>query len=138
VANINSPEQIVLSGEVGGVQKAAQLAEAKGAKRAVILKVSGAFHSSLMQEAAERFKVLLTGMTFKAPKGLFLSNVTGDFVSSPDQIKENLGKQVTHSVQWVKTMTNLAAGGHQYFVEADLQLIAEKLTTKQKEIIHAS
>jgi [acyl-carrier-protein] S-malonyltransferase len=117
IANINSPEQIVFSGELGRIEKAAKLAEEKGAKRAIILKVSGAFHSSLMKEAGDKLRDLLVPMKFRTPKGLFLSNVTGNFESDPDKIKENLGRQVTQSVQWVETLRHLAARGERYFIE---------------------
>ena len=91
VANINSPEQIVLSGEKTGVEKAAEIAKSKGIKRVVVLNVSGAFHSSLMKEAEDKLTEHLKGITFNAPQGLFISNVTGNFESDPVKIKENLG-----------------------------------------------
>ena len=164
VANINSPEQIVLSGEAQFIERAAKLAEEKGAKRALVLKVSGAFHSSLMDEAADRLKALLTPIPFKVPQGLFLSNVTGDFEQNLEKIKENLGRQVTQSVQWVKTIERLASQNEKYFVElapgkvlkglarriqkevqvdnletvSDLDKIAESIKQKSEEALHAS
>jgi [acyl-carrier-protein] S-malonyltransferase len=117
VANINSPEQIVLSGELTAIEKAAKLAEEKGAKRAIILKVSGAFHSSLMKEAGDKLQNLLAQVKFRPPKSLFLSNVTGNFERDPEKIKENLWLQVTCSVEWVQTLKNLTARGERYFIE---------------------
>jgi len=135
VANINSPEQIVLSGELANIEKAAVLASENGAKRVLILKVSGAFHSSLMQEAADRLQALLGPVSFKAPQGLFLSNVTGDFESDPARIKENLGKQVTQSVRWVQTVENLAKRGEKHFIELAPGKVLKGLAKRiQKEV----
>jgi [acyl-carrier-protein] S-malonyltransferase len=164
VANINSPEQIVLSGEMTKIESAAKIAEAKGAKRALVLKVSGAFHSSLMEDAAKEFKKILTAVPFRAPQGLFLSNVTGDFETDPQKIKENLEKQVTGSVQWVKTMENLTRRSLKQFIEpapgkvlkglarrinseiqvdnletqGDILRLVDLLKKKEKEAVHAS
>lgn len=135
IANINSPEQIVLSGELTKIERAAALASEKGAKRALILKVSGAFHSSLMKEAGDRLQTLLAPVSFKDPKGLFLSNVTGDFESDPARIKENLGKQVTQSVRWVQTVERLASRGEKHFIEPAPGKVLKGLAKRiQKEV----
>jgi len=130
IANINSPEQIVLSGSVKGVEAAKVLAETTGAKRAVLLKVSGAFHSSLMNDAGEKLKATLEKIKFQEPKGLFLSNVTGAFETDPEKIKENLSLQVTHSVQWVKTLESLASRNEKYFIELSPGKVLKGLARK--------
>ncbi len=162
VANINSPDQIVLSGKKEAIAGAVDIATSMGAKRAIVLNVGGAFHSSLMKTAEEKLIELLETIQFKTPQGYFLSNVTGQFESSPETIKENLGKQVTSSVQWVKTLTALHERGEKLFIElapgrvlkglarkTNRELTVENLETKtdiekinqllkQKEASHAS
>jgi len=117
IANINSSEQIVLSGKRSRVEKALELAKEKGAKRAVRLNVSGAFHSELMKEAEVKLTAFLSGISFREPDGLFLSNVTGRFESDPQKIKENSAQQVTRSVRWVQTLQTLHQTKENYFIE---------------------
>ena len=111
LANLNSPEQMVISGPVAKVEKACQVAKAKGAKRVIPLKVSGAFHSSLMEHARAGLEAALAHTEIKAPLGLFIPNVTGTPVSNPDQIKLLLAKQLICPVQWIKTMTTVSESG---------------------------
>jgi len=107
IANINSPEQIVLSGTVDGIVKAARLATQKGAKKAIILKVSGAFHSRLMQSAMDELSNYLKNIQLKDPKAVFIPNVTGEPVSRSEEIRSLLCRQVTGSVLWTKTVSCL-------------------------------
>jgi [acyl-carrier-protein] S-malonyltransferase len=104
----NSPEQIVISGSPEAVKKACELAKAKGAKRAIPLKVGGAFHSSLMKEAEEGLKEALQTTEIREPKGIFLPNVLGTSVSSTEEIRGLLAGQLTRSVQWLKTMETVS------------------------------
>jgi [acyl-carrier-protein] S-malonyltransferase len=100
VANFNCPGQIVISGEKEKVKDAVVMLKEKGIKRVIPLKVAGAFHSRLMQGAADKFKIVLDKVKFKTPGIKTAQNYTGDLVKSPEEIKENLYKQVSGSVQW--------------------------------------
>ena len=106
LANINAPGQIVISGTKDAVQKGCELGQKKGGKT-IPLKVSGAFHSNLMQSAQKGLMEALQRIEIKTPKTLFIPNVIGEPVHDPSEIKTLLGKQVTQSVQWVKTMETL-------------------------------
>lgn len=111
IANLNTPEQTVLSGNKEAIEKACQLAELKGAKRAIPLKVGGAFHSSLMKPAQDRLEAALKDTVIREPKCVFIPNVTGKKVSDPAVIRGLLAKQLTSSVQWVGTMAAAKAEG---------------------------
>ena len=104
LANLNSPDQLVISGPIEAVNKACELAKSKGAKRAIPLKVGGAFHSSLMNHARKGLEEALRKVTISKPKGVFIPNVTGEPTSEPEEIRVLLAKQLTSSVQWIKTM----------------------------------
>ncbi len=117
VANLNSPEQTVLSGTVASVEKACQIAEAKGAKRAMVLKVGGAFHSALMGEARARLEVALAETVIRTPRCVFIPNVTGLKVSDHEEIRTSLAKQLTGSVHWVQTMATCQQTGIATYVE---------------------
>lgn len=106
MANINAPGQIVFSGSKASVLQASQLAQGKGGK-AIPLKVSGAFHSELMKSAENGLVKTLGATTTSTPKCSFIPNVTGEVLNDATQIKTLLAKQLTHSVQWVKTMETL-------------------------------
>lgn len=117
VANFNSPEQIVITGDAEKVAKAAELIQAQGAKRVIPLEVSGAFHSSLMQPAVAKFEVELKKAALKAPAFPILSNVDATPVTNPQIIRTNLAKQITSSVQWVDSIQTIAAAGVTTFLE---------------------
>lgn len=118
IANYNSPGQIVISGEREAVEAACQLAEDKGARRTVVLKVSGPFHSSLMKRAAEDFANIIGEIEFKKPAFPVVSNVTADFVEEPEEIKGLLIKQICSSVRWVESIKLIQAQGVNTFIEA--------------------
>lgn len=118
IANYNSPGQIVISGEREAVEAACQLAEDKGARRTVGLKVSGPFHSSLMKRAAEDFANIIGEIEFKKPAFPVVSNVTADFVEEPEEIKGLLIKQISSSVRWVESIKLIQAQGVNTFIEA--------------------
>ncbi len=103
-ANINSPVQIVVSGDVIAVEKLASLAKERGAKRAIILEVGGAFHSHLMQSAQTGMSDALSGVNIQAPKSTFIPNVTAEPVTDPKEIHSLLQKQITSPVRWSQTM----------------------------------
>jgi len=104
VANYNSPEQIVLSGNKDNIQRAQEVATAKGAKKGVVLNVSGAFHSQLMSNAAQGMNDVLANIVLQQPTTGFIPNVTGAFELDVKNIKELLVKQVDSSVKWTHTM----------------------------------
>lgn len=111
-ANYNSPGQLVISGETAGINKAIELAKAKGAKRALPLQVSAAFHSPLMQDAVTEFTEALKQTRFLDAKVPVISNVTARAVTSGDEMRDLLIQQLSSPVRWVagmKTATDLGA-----------------------------
>jgi [acyl-carrier-protein] S-malonyltransferase len=116
VANFNSTAQIVLSGTAESINRAEVLVKEAGARRAVRLPVAGAFHSPLMQPAADRMKEFLTGVELSVPVVPVLSNVTAD-VHAADQIADNMAQQITSSVRWVALIQKLIADGVEEVVE---------------------
>lgn len=119
VANDNCPGQLVISGDVAAVQAACALAQERGAKRALPLNVSGAFHSPLMQGAARELGEAIAAVPFASgtPGLRVYSNVTGAPVEDPTQWPTLLTRQLEHSVQWTDSMTHLAASGLSRLVE---------------------
>ena len=117
IANYNSPEQIVISGEREAVLAACQLAEEKGARKTVVLKVSGPFHSSLMEKAAKEFAGILDKIQFNKPEIPIVSNVTADFAVEPEEIKELLIKQLSSSVRWVESINFIRDEGINTYIE---------------------
>ena len=107
-ANYNSPGQLVVSGEIAGVDRLMELAKDAGAKRAVRLNVSGAFHSPLMAPAAEGLAVALEAAELRAPGFPVASNVTGDLVEDADEAGALLRRQLTAPVRWTDVVTTLA------------------------------
>ncbi|UCH12678.1 MAG: ACP S-malonyltransferase [Candidatus Omnitrophota bacterium] len=117
VANLNSPGQIVLSGTAESIKKAADIASKKGAKRAIFLKVSGAFHSSLMAEAGHRLAKDLENVAVVAPKIPIVSNVTANSTSNPEDIKQNLIDQVSTTTHWEESILRISRNGVKTFLE---------------------
>ncbi len=116
-ANINSPEQIVISGHAAAVERAAKLADERGAKRAKVLPVSAPFHCSLMKPAQERLAIDLGNMQFAAPTVPVVCNVYARPVEDADSARLALVNQVTGSVRWSESMQWLIAHGVETFVE---------------------
>ncbi len=108
-ANYNATEQIVISGEVAAVEAAMELAKAAGAKRAIRLPVSGAFHSPLMAPAADGLKTALEAARWRNPERPIWSNVTAEAVGDAATARDLLHKQLTSPVRWVESVRNLAA-----------------------------
>jgi [acyl-carrier-protein] S-malonyltransferase len=117
-ANINSPGQIVISGHKQAVERAAELAKKKGAKRSILLPVSAPFHCALMQPAQDRLAEDLCARTFNAPAFPIVCNVDAVAISSTDAARDTLIRQVTGAVQWEQCMRVLIASGVDTFVEA--------------------
>ncbi|MFH0986298.1 MAG: ACP S-malonyltransferase [Candidatus Omnitrophota bacterium] len=130
VANLNAPDQTVLSGTLPTIEQACKLAEAKGAKRAMLLKVGGAFHSSLMDEAKARLEAALASTPIQRPKCDFIPNVTAQKVSDPEEIRKLLAKQLTSSVQWVRTMASAKESGITTYLEIGPGKILKGLARK--------
>ena len=116
-ANYNSPGQVVISGELSAVEKACALLKEAGAKRALVLPVSGAFHSPLMEPARVELAKAIEATPFKAPRCPIYQNVTASPTTDPCLIKENCLKQLTSPVRWTKTVLNMIADGAGRFVE---------------------
>jgi [acyl-carrier-protein] S-malonyltransferase len=116
-ANINSPEQIVISGQVAAVERAVKLADERGAKRAKVLPVSAPFHCSLMRPAQEKLAVVLASLPLAPPGVLVICNVDARPVENAESAREALVRQVTGSVRWSQSMQGLIAHGVQTFVE---------------------
>lgn len=117
VANYNCPGQIVITGERDALERASQECKRIGAKRVIPLKVSGPFHSPLLQEAGKKLSVALEKVKISEPKIGYLSNVTADYVTDPEKIRSLLPLQVCHSVCWQQTVERLIADGADEFVE---------------------
>ena len=116
-ANFNSPGQTVISGALVAVEKAAALAKAKGARRAVMLPVSAPFHCALMQPAQEEVARVLGALTLSDPRIPVAANVTGGLVSTASQVRDALTRQVTGAVRWVECMKTLTGAGAELFIE---------------------
>jgi [acyl-carrier-protein] S-malonyltransferase len=101
IANLNSAEQTVLSGESDGIEQAEKLAQEAGAKRTIVLRVAGAFHSRLMQSAADRLADVLAEIDIQSPAVPVVANVTGRPHGTPDEIRSAMVQQVTGSVRWL-------------------------------------
>ena len=116
-ANINSPEQIVISGHTAAVERATKLADERGAKRAKVLPVSAPFHCSLMKPAQDRLAADLQALTFNDPSLPVLCNVDAALVTSAQPSRDALVRQVTGSVKWDQSIRELIAQGVETFVE---------------------
>ena len=110
-ANLNCPGQVVVSGEVAGVEKAVELAPAHGAKKALVLNVSGAFHSSLMEDAKRELAEFLGGIEIRDASVPVIANVSARPVTAADEIRTNLVEQMTSPVRWEESMRFLLDEG---------------------------
>ncbi len=111
LANLNSPDQMVISGTAETVEKACVLAESRGAKKAIRLKVGGAFHSSLMAPAREALEKALKEARIENPHCAFVPNVLGKKVENADEIRQLLARQLTGAVRWIDTMARCVEEG---------------------------
>lgn len=116
-ANYNCPGQIVISGSVEGINQACELMKAAGAKRALPLKVGGAFHSPLMQPAKDELEAAIQATEIHTPKCPVYQNVDAKPHVDPQEIKRNLVAQLTASVKWTQTVKNMVANGATDFTE---------------------
>ena len=116
-ANYNCPGQLVISGEIKSVEKACRILKEKGAKRALILPVSGAFHSELMSSAADELKKGIDETEFRKPKCPIYQNFTGKPEQDPSKIKINLLRQLTGAVLWNQSINKMIKDGVKEFYE---------------------
>ena len=117
VANINAPGQIVISGELAKVEAAVAVAKEYGIGRATMLNVAGAYHSRLMESAYEKLGAVLQRVPIHAPRFPVISNVTGEEVRTPIEIRRTLQDQVTGTVRWLDCMERLLELGCDFFIE---------------------
>jgi len=117
IANDNSVGQVVISGSKTAIERALIIAKNKGAKRAILLPVSGAFHSALMLDAQDKMKAALEKAKINSPIVSVVANVTANLVTDPSQIRDLLTKQITGSVRWRETMIFLANQGVEEVIE---------------------
>ena len=116
-ANLNSSEQVVISGHKSAVERAGELAKQRGAKRVVLLPVSAPFHCALMQPAQDRLAEDLRRLTFHDPEFPVIANIDAAPVTTAEAAREALIRQVTGAVQWERSMRALFAAGVEQFVE---------------------
>jgi [acyl-carrier-protein] S-malonyltransferase len=117
IANINSEEQVVISGDKEAIQKAVALATERGARKAIPLAVAGAFHSQLMAPAQKGLSRALTNVTFRDPKVPIVANITGWELMSAEEVRRELEHQLCHCVQWKRSVGRMTEMGVTTFVE---------------------
>lgn len=117
IANYNCPGQIVITGEKEAVERAGKALKEAGARKVLPLKVSGPFHSPMMENAGEKLKKVLEEVTLKKPSVPYVTNVTAELVAEKEPIRELLVKQVSSSVRWEQSIRNMIAEGIDTFVE---------------------
>ncbi len=131
-ANYNCPGQLVISGSVKGIDLACQKLTEAGAKKTVVLNVGGAFHSPLMQPAAEELANAINAVKFSKGTCPVYQNVTGQSVTDPEIIKKNLIAQLTSPVRWTQTVKNMIASGATKFIEVGPGTVLQGLVKKVK------
>lgn len=117
VANINSPDQIVIAGHAGAVERSITLAKERGARRAVLLPVSAPFHCRLMESAEERLAELILELSISDARIPLVNNVEARMITRADEIKSGLIRQVSAPVRWSQSVETLARAGASTFVE---------------------
>jgi [acyl-carrier-protein] S-malonyltransferase len=137
-ANYNCPGQLVISGENAAVDAACAALTAAGAKRALKLPVGGAFHSPLMEPARIELEEAISNTTFHFPICAVYQNVTASAVTSPDEIKLNLIKQLTAPVRWTQTMNQMLADGCNEVVEVGPGKVLQGLFKKVNRDLNTS
>ncbi|MBL7119709.1 MAG: ACP S-malonyltransferase [Dehalococcoidia bacterium] len=117
VANFNCPGQIVVSGPTQNVAQAAELAKAKGARSAIPLQVSGAFHTALMQPAVEGMAQAISKLTFRDPAIPIIANTTAEPITDAEAVKAELLNQLCHCIQWQRSIEYMMKEGVSTFIE---------------------
>ncbi|AVR45449.1 [acyl-carrier-protein] S-malonyltransferase [Christiangramia fulva] len=129
-ANYNCPGQLVISGEVDAVEKACVALKDRGARRAMILPVGGAFHSPLMEPARKDLAAAIENTHFNKPICPVYQNVTTSAVSNPDEIRKNLEYQLTSPVKWTQSVQNMIKDGASEFIEVGPGKVLQGLVKK--------
>lgn len=137
-ANYNCPGQLVISGEVSAIEKACEVLIEKGARRALVLPVGGAFHSPMMEPAREELAAAIEATTFSEPTCPVYQNVPAKAVTSPAEIKENLIAQLTAPVKWTQCVQSMVADGGTEFVEVGPGKVLQGLMRKIDRSVAAS
>ncbi len=129
-ANYNCPGQLVISGDLAAVEKACETLKERGAKRALILPVGGAFHSPLMEPARKELAEAIEATTFSTPSCPIYQNVSTFAVTNPEEIKKNLVFQLTAPVKWAHSVRNMIADGATEFIEVGPGKVLQGLVKK--------
>lgn len=129
-ANYNCPGQLVISGDIAAVEKACEALKERGAKRALVLPVGGAFHSPLMEPARKELAEAIEATTFNAPICPIYQNVSTFAVTDPEEIKKNLVFQLTAPVKWTHSVRNMIADGATEFIEVGPGKVLQGLVKK--------
>lgn len=137
-ANYNCPGQVVISGNTEAVNTACEKAKEAGAKRALVLPVSGAFHSPLMMPAQQQLATAIEGTTFTHTGIPIYQNVDAQKHTDPDTIKRNLLRQLTGAVRWSQSVQNMVADGIEEFVEMGPGNVLQGLIKKTHRPAHVS
>lgn len=137
-ANYNCPGQLVISGEIEAVEKACEVLTEKGARRALLLPVGGAFHSPMMEPAREELAAAIEGTQFSEPTCAIYQNVVAKAVTNPNEIKENLIAQLTAPVKWTQCIQAMIADGGTEFIEVGPGKVLQGLMRKIDRSVAAS
>jgi [acyl-carrier-protein] S-malonyltransferase len=127
IANINSPEQIVISGRKDQIEMCLSPLKRAGAKKVIPLNVSGAFHTVMMEKAVKKLSKDMEKVNFRIPKMPVVQNVTADYEYDPEIIKKNLLIQITHPVRWSDSIVKMRDKGVSEFIEVGFKNILIKL-----------
>ena len=137
-ANYNCPGQLVISGEIAAVEKACKVLSEKGARRALLLPVGGAFHSPMMEPARAELAAAIEATTFSNPTCPVYQNVSACAVTSPSEIKKNLMIQLTAPVRWTQSIQAMIADGGTEFIEVGPGKVLQGLMRKIDRGVAAS
>jgi [acyl-carrier-protein] S-malonyltransferase len=137
-ANYNCPGQLVISGAISAVEEACKVLTEKGAKRAILLPVGGAFHSPMMEPAREELAAAIEATEFREPACPVYQNVTASAVTSSDEIKKNLMIQLTAPVRWTQSIQAMIADGGTEFIEVGPGKVLQGLMRKIDRSVAAS
>tara|TARA_Y100000746_G_C15469543_1_gene436038 strand:- start:1973 stop:2854 length:882 start_codon:yes stop_codon:yes gene_type:complete len=137
-ANYNCPGQLVISGEINAINIACEKLKEKGARRALVLPVGGAFHSPLMEEAKQELENAINNTTFNKPSCPIYQNVTSFAVSDEMKIKENLISQLTSPVKWTQSIQKMIEDGGNDFIELGPGKVLQGLVKKINGDVEAS
>ena len=137
-ANYNCPGQLVISGEVSAIETACELLKEKGARRALVLPVGGAFHSPMMEPAREELAAAIKATKFNEPTCRVYQNVPAKAITTALEIKENLIKQLTAPVKWTQSIQSMIADGGTQFIEVGPGKVLQGLMRKIDRSVDAT